>query len=1006
MQPGLPFPVAFPYSLIGAARSPAARYERLLQCYEAVVRYCAAVQLSDYLAAGCPDPDVNRLLLERLGRNFSLGHWVELVRRITALQKRGAFPAFVPEMAGFYFKPGKGLSLTAAAEHFDTTLCAARNDWAHPSQTWSDAELTRQFKEHKGPLDRLLEALGFLARYPLYVPYRGPRPEVVSEAFLLMGAGEHPQLATEMNLPLAPQVREHLEYELTAFLAAPDDPARQLLLCPLVVFANRDGSEDLFLFEGCELRKQAVRRLLYRPLRVGQKPLEVIPGSDREALVRQVQSLLRMLGSERPAADDVPAEAVSAHYFAAQREIIEGHSRQFVGREEVRQALDRFLAGHRRGYFLVRGGPGQGKTAVACHLVREHGWLHHFVSRTGGRAEPRLILRSLIAQLSARVPAGVSLPDGVPELTKALEDLLAGAAARHKPLVLVVDALDELPDAAGDELPFLVREGLPEGVYVVVTSRPGDRLDRLVAALFGVPHEVFDLGPLGLPEMAAVLRASRPGLAQAEVERIADVCQGNPLYLRAVTQELGRNPGFDLRDLPAGIEGFFRRATAGVRDGPGGLLRDVLGLLAAARKPLSLRELAEITGQRQRPVHDQGVRPVRQFLLDLDGSYTFYHARFHEFVTRELLYEDEWADYHRLLAAWLQRPSSRPYDYRWSSLAYHLGAAGDRDGLLAVIDRAFLAEKVRRCGYAVLEDVELLSRSLLEAGDPALVERCVDLVEGLRAVIGGDIIENARQAVRGYRAGPASFRSRVIAPPVPAVPGLDVYVGMLPKVEVGADFFEVIPVGPRLVVAVGDAPGAGLKSAFVARFIGNVFRRLVEHADPLHLGQVFGELNRTLSAHVYFEIVSMQSVVVDPREGELAIASAGHPYPVIYSARRGKCERLPVRGDLLSVPAAADAAPVRYEQRRAEIGPGDVLVLLTDGLTEDNRLRGDRYSYRFTRLVEEKAGQGAKAIGEAILDDWRAYPRAADDADDVTVLVVAVQAPAGATARAQTSGGG
>jgi hypothetical protein len=579
------------------------------------------------------------------------------------------------------------------------------------------------------------------------------------------------------------------------------------------------------------------------------------------------------------------------------------------------------------------------------------------------------------------------IPDTVPELTKALEEQLVRAAARQKPLVLVVDALDEMPDGAGEELPFLVTEGLPDGVFVIVTSRPGDRLERLRAALCRVPHEVFDLGPLGLPEMAAVLRASRPGLSAAEVERIADVSQGNPLYLRAVTEELEKSPGFDLRDLPAGMDGFFRRATAGLRDSSSTLLRDVLGLLAVARKPLSLRELAEITGQRQRPVHEQGIRPVRQFLLDLGGSYTFYHARFHEFVTRELLYEDELADYHRLLARWLQQPSSRAHDYRWSSLAYHLWAAGDRDRLLADVDRNFLAEKVRRFGSAVLEDVELLSRALLEAGDP-------NLVEGLRAVVGGDIIADAEQAVRGYRAGPASCRSRVVAPPVPTVPGLDVYVGTLPRVEVGADFFEVIPAGGRLVVAIGDAPGTGLKSAFVARFIGNVFRRLVGQANPLDLAQALNELNRVLAGHAYFEVVTMQCVVMDPREGELAIASAGHPYPVVYSARRGCCDRLPVRGDPLNISTLSGSVPVRHEQRRAEIGPGDVLVLLTDGLTEDNHLHGDRYGYRFTGLVEEKASEGARTIGEAILDDWRAYPRAEDDADDVTVLVVTVQSAA------------
>ncbi len=988
MQTAFPFPIAFPYSLIGAARSPAARYERLLQCYEAIVRYCAAVQVSDYLAAGCPNADLNRLLLDRLGRNFSLGHWIELVRGITALQKRGVFPAFVAEMPAFYFQPGKGQSLTPEAESFDSTLCAARNDWAHGPAA-SDAELAQKFRDHKALLDRLLQALGFLMRYTLYVPYRGPRPEIVSEAFVLMGPGEHPQLQTELNLPLVPRVRDHLEYELTAFLTAPDDPTRQLLLCPLSIFANRDGAEDLFLFDGCDLRKQVVRRLLYRPVRVGQKPLEVVPGSDREALVRQFRALLEAVGAER-AADEAPAEDVSTHYFAAQREIIEEQARQLVGRADVRQALARFVAGQRRGYFILRAGPGQGKTAVACHLVREHGWPHHLVSRTGGRADPRLILRSLVAQLIPLAGGGATVPDSIPDLTKTLEDLLGRSAARKKPLVVVIDALDELPDTPGEELPFLVTEGLPDGVFVVVTARPGDRLERLRAALHSVAHEIHELGPLGLPEMATMLRAARPGLTDAEVERIADVSQGNPLYLRAVTEEMAKGTGFDLRDLPAGIEGFFRRATAGLRDSSSALLREVLGLLSAARKPLSLRELAEITGQRQRQVHEHGVRPIRQFLLDLDGSCTFYHARFHEFVTRELLYEDEQAEYHRLLARWLRQPSSHGHDYRWTSLAYHLWAAGDHEELLATIDRAFLAEKVRRHGYAVLEDVELLSRALLEAGDPALVERCVALVEDLRAVVGGDVIEDTRQTVRGYRAGPAAFRSRVIAPPLPAVPGLDVYVGMLPKVEVGADFFEVIPLGDRLVVALGDAPGTGLKSAFVARFIGNVFRRLVEQAAPLRLGEVLGKLNGVLAGNPYFEVMSMQCVVVDPGQGELVIASAGHPYPVVYSARRKKCDRLPVLGDLLNAAAPDDPAAGRYEERRAEIAPGDVLVLVTDGLTEDNRLRGDRYGYRFTRLVEERAGQGARAIGEAILDDWRASPRDEDDADDVTVVVVSV----------------
>jgi hypothetical protein len=277
---------------------------------------------------------------------------------------------------------------------------------------------------------------------------------------------------------------------------------------------------------------------------------------------------------------------------------------------------------------------------------------------------------------------------------------------------------------------------------------------------------------------------------------------------------------------------------------------------------LSVAELGQIMGNSQRDTDEQGVGPIRQFLLEVDGSYTFYHARFHEFVTRTILYEDESRKAHRRIADWLQLPANRTHEYRWASLAYHLFESGSFDELVQLIDEPFLAEKARRVGYAVLEDVELWSRVQLQKDDPALVERCVSLVEGLRESVGGDDLDFA-EAIHPYQPGPKSFRTKLIAAPIPSIAGLDAYAGVLPKGEVAADFFEVIPVDNRLVVAIGDAPSIGLKSAFVARFIGNLFHKFVTGAKPVHLGEVLARVNGTLAAQAYFERVAALGDVSD-----------------------------------------------------------------------------------------------------------------------------------------------
>ncbi|HWJ96918.1 MAG TPA: PP2C family protein-serine/threonine phosphatase, partial [Acidimicrobiales bacterium] len=126
----------------------------------------------------------------------------------------------------------------------------------------------------------------------------------------------------------------------------------------------------------------------------------------------------------------------------------------------------------------------------------------------------------------------------------------------------------------------------------------------------------------------------------------------------------------------------------------------------------------------------------------------------------------------------------------------------------------------------------------------------------------------------------------------------------------------------------------------------------------------------------------------EPFTGQVRIAasSAGHPRPVLVRAD-GRAEVLDCAGTLLGV----IAEPVLLDVH-AELGPGDAVVLYTDGVTEarrGNELFGE------SRLVEalgSLAGRPAEEIASALETMVADFRRSASD--DTAILVVQAVAPA------------
>jgi PAS domain S-box-containing protein len=196
--------------------------------------------------------------------------------------------------------------------------------------------------------------------------------------------------------------------------------------------------------------------------------------------------------------------------------------------------------------------------------------------------------------------------------------------------------------------------------------------------------------------------------------------------------------------------------------------------------------------------------------------------------------------------------------------------------------------------------------------------------------------------------------------------------------EVGGDWYDVIPLADdKSALVVGDVMGNGIDAAAT---MGRLRTATCAYADlDLAPDAVLQHLDK-ITCDLEHYIVTCIYAVCDPQRRQCHIANAGHMPPALV--RRG---RAPV---LLDLPPGAPlgVGGVPFETTTIDLGPGDLLILYTDGLVEtrhhpiDDRLD----------LLLSLLGEPSRPLEETC--DLLLYGlRHPDDHDDVALLVARVQ---------------
>lgn len=244
-----------------------------------------------------------------------------------------------------------------------------------------------------------------------------------------------------------------------------------------------------------------------------------------------------------------------------------------------------------------------------------------------------------------------------------------------------------------------------------------------------------------------------------------------------------------------------------------------------------------------------------------------------------------------------------------------------------------------------------------------------------------------------FRSLARTLQESLLPPDLPEIPGVEIAARYHPAgdgSEIGGDFYDVFQIDDQEWCAVvGDICGKGAAAARLTALARYTLRAAAARSRKIdrNLAEVNAALfaqaerDRERNEHRFATATILRFRAV---EGGVAVraASAGHPPPVLVRAD-GSVTEVACHGSLLGTFGEITVRPTEVM-----IGPADVLVLFTDGVTEgrrDGELFGDE---RLHRLLSQHHGRTAAAVAAAVEDAVLSF-QGGTARDDIAVLTLA-----------------
>ena len=230
-----------------------------------------------------------------------------------------------------------------------------------------------------------------------------------------------------------------------------------------------------------------------------------------------------------------------------------------------------------------------------------------------------------------------------------------------------------------------------------------------------------------------------------------------------------------------------------------------------------------------------------------------------------------------------------------------------------------------------------------------------------------------------------NMQSVLLLREAPEIKGLDIAIRQRAAREITGDVYDIFEHGADYAVfTFGDVSGKGAAAALYGAMVSGLLRTLAHRRrSPAALLRL---LNKVLRERIVeAQYVTLMVMVWERAKQRFVMANAGAAPPII--CRKGEILKPRVEG----VPAGLLDNRV-YEELIVEVERGDLIVLYSDGITDQPSPREEEYGRgHLARALRRLCGKDPKVVADQILADLDEFADGAPRFDDQTLIVLKVR---------------